>query len=275
MRGFASFEVIGYIGQLSKGMSLRLGVFVIACICFAVHPESFGQGEKKIQVEKQIIGRWEYDNIRKVSSSELISGGGLKSLVGENSFYELQDNNTYTCHLNNVFSRGTWKLAGSVLTLSSSSGTLRIFEVITVTKAALVLLVKAEGYHTFAKNRQILPAGNLHPEKEPTFMKPEAIMRKWILVELHDSLENKNVNDGMTSFVKGGWYDFRPNGGYIKKMVFKEKTGKWKLSDGNRTLVMVDDDGQGAIWRIGFVSATRLELHKPNSTMKHIFMAMQ
>jgi hypothetical protein len=273
--------VIGYIGQLSIGMSLRTGVLVIACIWFAVYSESVGQADKKIAVDKQIpidkqiIGRWEYENIRKINSSELISGGGLKSLVGENSFYELQGNNTYTCHLNNVFSRGTWKLTGSVLTLSSNSGNVRIMEVITVTKGALVLLAKAEGYHTFVKNKQILQAGNLHADKELISMKPEAIMRRWILVELHDSLENKNVNDGMTSFVKGGWYDFRPNGGYVKKMIFKEKTGKWKLSDGNRTLVMVDDDGQGSIWHIGFVSATRLELNKPNSTMKHIFVALQ
>lgn len=250
-------------------MLLFFRVFTLLWCCVVVHLGA------DAQISKQIIGRWEYDNVRKINSSELVTGGALKSLVGESSFYEIQEGSAYTSNVNNVFSRGSWKLAGNILTLTSSAGKVRTFEVVTVTKGALVLLIKGEAYHTFIRNKQVLTAANIYSEKEAPLVKPEALMRRWILIELHDSLESKNVNEGMTSFVKGGWYDFRPNGAYVKKMIFKEKTGKWKLSDANRTLIMVDDDGQGAVWHIRFVSATRLELNKPNSSMRHIFMALQ
>jgi hypothetical protein len=234
----------------------------------------FSVGHAFSQTNDLLSGRWEYENIRKLNSGDVITSSKLQSVVGENSFYEFQSDNRYSCFVNNVFSRGKWKITDSQLVLNSN-GKIQSFEIVTLNNQSLVLYAKGEAFHSLVRQKQIIPVSEHSSPKGEAASIPDDMARKWVLIELHDSLENHNINERMTSFVKGGWYDFRTQGSYVKKMIGKEKTGKWKLTEGNRTLIMVDDDGLGAVWHIGFVSTSKLVLNKPNSTMKHIFLAIQ
>jgi hypothetical protein len=248
-------------------MSKVLNVFLLVCTVFSI-------SSAYSQTKDLLSGRWEYENIRKLNSDDVITSSKLQNVIGENSFYEFQSDNIYSCFVNNVFSRGKWKLTDSQLVLNSN-GKIQTFEVVTLTNHSLVLYAKGEAFHTLIKQKQIIPVSDHASPKGEAASVPAHMARKWVLIELHDSLENHSINERMTSFVRGGWYDFRSQGIYVKKMIGKEKSGKWKLTEGNKTLIMVDDDGLGAVWHIGFVSNSRLVLHKPNSTMKHIFMAIQ
>jgi hypothetical protein len=249
-------------------MSKVLNVFLLIWTVFSIS-HAFSQ------TKDLLSGRWEYENIRKLNSSDVITSSKLQSVIGENSFYEFQSDNRYSCFVNNVFSRGKWKLTESNQLVLNSDGKIQSFEIVTLNNHSLVLYAKGEAFHTLIRQKQIIPVSDHSSAKGEAAFIPDHMARKWVLIELHDSLENHSINERMTSFVRGGWYDFRSQGNYVKKMIGKEKTGKWKLTEGNRTLIMIDDDGLGAVWHIGFVSASKLVLNKPNSTMKHIFMAIQ
>src|SRR5690606_9289493 len=103
----------------------------------------------------------------------------------------------------------------------------------------------------------------------------DELSRKWLLTEFRDSLETAEVNDQMTAIVKGSWFDFRKDGRYSRKMITHEKSGRWKFQNGNRTLIMIDDDGFGSVWNISFISPTELVLQRPGTSVQHIFRPFQ
>lgn len=230
------------------------------------------------QPRELLIGKWDYHAIRKVQEAEPMPEPLLKIVVGNNSFFNFSRNHRYVAYENNYYARGEWQLDhnNSTLVLIPESGIRQTFEIVTLSKSTLILLKQGDAYHTLVKNREPFHQVKNHvsPEAGIAQATPEEISRRWVLLELQDSLESEEVNKQMTEFVKGGWYDIRANGVYAKKMITQEKTGRWKLQNENRTIIMIDDDGFGSVWNISFVSPAKLILQRPGTSIRHIFTAL-
>jgi len=231
------------------------------------------------QPRELLVGRWEYEQIRLIDESEPFSQSMLKIVVGNNSYYHFSKEHEYVVHQNNSTTSGQWALSDSnrKLILTSDKGNITSFEIVSLTRNTLVFLVKGQAYHTLTKTKDSHHEVVHHAKQEVHTVRasPDQLLRKWVLIELQDSLGNQDVNRKMTEFVKGGWFEFRGNGIYSKKMITREKNGEWKFHNDNRTIIMMDEDGFGAVWNICFISQARLILQKPGSSVKHVFTALQ
>lgn len=230
------------------------------------------------QVPELLIGKWDYHTIRNVDDEQPINKSLLKIVVGNNSFYQFARDHSYISYENNAYFQGEWKLAENnrKLLLTSARGTIQVFEVISITKHTLVLLIKDQAYHTLVRGTEPVhfsAKGNDH-ETGIARASAEDICRKWVLTELRDSLETREVNIQMTEFMKGGWFDLSANGVYARKMITHEKKGHWKFHNDNSTLIMIDDDGFGAVWNICFISPGKLVLQRPGTSIQHIFTSL-
>ncbi len=231
------------------------------------------------QVREKLIGKWDYYTIRNVEEKEPISRSMLKIVVGEDSFFNFYRDGKYVSFENNAYFQGNWKLADNnrMLVLTSELGNTQSFEVVSLTAHTLVLLIRDDAYHTLVKDSQPfqLARNEAPPDPGTATATSEELSRKWVLTEFRDSLETADVNEQMTLIVKGSWFVFRKDGGYSKKMITHAKSGKWKFQNGNRTLIMIDDDGFGSVWNISFISPAKLVLQRPGTSVQHIFRAFQ
>ncbi|HLT75649.1 MAG TPA: hypothetical protein VKZ68_11195 [Ohtaekwangia sp.] len=234
----------------------------------------------KAQIREKLIGKWDYYTIRNVEEKEPISRSMLKIVVGENSFYNFYRDGKYILFENNAYFKGNWKLADNnkKLVLTSELGTTQSFEVVSLSANTLVLLIKNDAYHTLVRDNQPFHLTRIENQTDPAGTvvgSADELSRKWLLTEFRDSLETAEVNDQMTAIVKGSWFDFRKDGRYSRKMITHEKSGRWKFQNGNRTLIMIDDDGFGSVWNISFISPTELVLQRPGTSVQHIFRPFQ
>jgi hypothetical protein len=230
------------------------------------------------QVRELLIGKWDYHTIRNIDEAEPISRSLLKIVVGDNSFYQFTKDQKYIAFENNSFHNGDWRLEqnNTKLVLVSELGNTYTFEIISLTKHTLVLLIKGEAYHTLVRSHGLFKGNQSSVSSIPGEVQAsiEELSKKWVLTQLMDSLETSEINIQMTEFVKGGWFEFNGNGSYAKKMITHEKNGVWKFQNDNRTIIMIDEDGFGSVWNICFISGAKLILQRPGTSIQHIFTAL-
>ena len=262
--------------SINSGRLIDMRVLFFATITWFI---TFSFDSAIAQTNELLVGRWEYDQIRLVDESEPFSQSMLKIVVGSNSYFHFAKNHEYVINQNNAVSAGQWRLSdnNTKLILTSDRGNITTYEIISLTKNTLVFLIKDKAYHTLTRAKDSHHDAVQHPRHDVHTVRAtsEQILKKWVLVELEDSLGNQEVNKKMTEFVKGGWYEFKNNGYYAKKMITREKNGEWKFQNDNRTIIMMDEDGFGAVWNICFISSARLVLQKPGSSVRHVFTPLQ
>jgi len=100
------------------------------------------------------------------------------------------------------------------------------------------------------------------------------ISKKWTLKDTKlistPTVEEKMANRIFTNTLRLSWYDFKSDGVVLSKFNDLKKM-KWYFENKNKSIVIVDDNGDGSLWNIISITTTELILQKPHAATQLIF----
>jgi len=227
--------------------------------------------------QASIIGKWNYVGIQPVGSDPW-SQQLIDIVIGENSYKQFYPNNLYTTFENDRKTYGRWKYTDNRLVTTSYDGEIRTFEITKLTNDTLIVLGKKKTYGTLVKDLNASEEFVVEPPQNSTPIRSttKQISKKWILKDTRlistPTEEEKMANRIFTNVLRSSWYDFKSDGVVHSKFT-SLKTLKWYFENQNKSIVMIDDNGDGSVWNIISISKSELILQKPHAATQLIFDA--
>lgn len=248
-----------------KTIPLSLLLLFICCWCSA---------------QTSIVGKWNYAGIRPIDSDPW-SQTLIDIMIGKNSYKQFYANNLYTAYENEKETYGRWTLSNDnkKLVTISYDGNVRTFEITRLTNDTLVILGNKKVSGTLVKDTT---AGTPFVKDVPQLTEPvrgtvRKISKKWILkatTTASATEEEKMANQIVSTALRSSWYDFKSDGVVFSKFGTL-KTLTWYFENKNKSIVIVDDNGDGSLWDIISVTGSQLIIQKPHASTQLIFEADQ
>ena len=229
--------------------------------------------------QQTVVGKWNYVGIQPVDSDPW-SQKLMDIMIGKNSYKQFFSNNRYTAYENNQTTHGRWELVDGnhKLMTIAYDGEVRTFEITKLTGDTLIILGKQKTYGTLVKD---LNASNQSVEEGPQNSTPvrataKKISKKWILKDTKlittPTEEEKIANRIFTNALRSSWYDFKSDGTAHSKFT-ELKNLKWYFQNNDKSIVILDENGDGSLWNIISITTTQLVLQKPHAATQLIFEA--
>lgn len=229
--------------------------------------------------QQSLVGQWNYVGIQPVDSDPW-SQTLIDIMIGKNSYKEFFSNNRYTAYENNQITHGRWELIDSdhKLMTIAYDGEVRTFEITKLTGDSLIILGKKKTYGTLVKdpaanNKSVEEAPQNGPSVRATVKK---ISKKWIFKDTRliatPTEAEKAANRIFTNTFRSSWYDFQPDGVAHSKFTDLKKL-TWYFQNENKSIVILDENGDGSLWNIIAITSSQLILQKPHASTQLIFEA--
>ena len=244
-----------------KTIHLSLLLLLMSCWCSA---------------QTSIVGKWNYVGIRPLDSDPW-SQTLIDIMIGKNSYKQFYANNLYTAYENEKETYGRWTLSkdNKKLETMSYDGNLRSFEITKLTNDTLIILANKKVSGTLVKDtatgKPFVKDLPQHTAPVPATMK--AISKKWILKATTTAAateEEKKVNQIFSDALRSSWYDFKSDG-VVHSKFGSLKTLQWYFENKNKSIVIVDDNGDGSLWNIKAITESQLIIQKPHASTQLVF----
>jgi len=240
---------------------------LFACVCSAQVPNS------------ALVGKWNYAGVQPVDSDPW-SQRLIDIMIGKNSYKQFYANNLYAVHENDTTTYGRWELIdnGHKVVTTSYSGDIRTFEITKITNDTLIFLGKKKIYGTLIKDVNASEDFVGEPSQNSITVRATAkqIRKKWILKDIKlittPTEAEKMANRIFAKALQSSWYEFKSEGIALSKFT-SLKTLKWYFANTNKSIVMVDENGDGVLWNVIAITNSQLILQKPHASSQLVFEA--
>lgn len=231
----------------------------------------------KAQSNKDVVGKWRFESLRRVGEEEPASRASMEFVLGKNSYKQLFWNNTYAAYDNERISYGRWKFKEGKrkIIMTGFNGGIRSYEIEKLANDTLVLLSHSKVYATLVRDKEASetpaqePALNIIPVKATA----KQISKRWLLTEtkqLTEPTKEEQLSSIIRSALKGSWYDFKSDG--VALLRFNSlKKATWHFDNKNKSIVVMESNGDGTLWHIISVSDSQLILQRPHASAQLIF----
>jgi len=230
---------------------------LVSSICFV-----------KLNAQKvdSIFGNWKFSKLHSTDGADSIGISLMKEMFKEMTIY-LKPNYHYKANLIKK-EEGTFEydVKSKKLTLSSNNGkkSSLIFEnyqnetaIIGLDEKLKILLQK-------------IPT-TLEDEKEELVTKPllvsitsAQLCKKWFFSERFVPNKSEKILKMVNEVFKGSFFDFKKDKTYNMKTGEITQTGKWSLTNENKTILLTVDN-ESSIWNVKKVTGNELILFKGNT----------
>ena len=220
----------------------------------------------KAQTTNSIVGKWKFQELYNTNGMDSTGVNMLKQMFSEMTIY-LKENNHYKAELMTK-DEGTYEYekTSKKLTLISNKGTKSELELSVLTNETLLL--------SFGKGKSIILKKTIaspDDEKETASKKIELVSittnqlcKKWFLNKRYLPNRTEEQLKTITELFKGTYFDFKSDNTYTVKIGQITESGKWNLSNGNRTLNLIAN-GETKIWNIKKVSENEIQMIRGNT----------
>lgn len=245
----------------------------LICLCFLNVTFSNCKAQSKID-EVFLYGKWEYASIKNLKTDELLARSTIKFFLSDTASY------CFAAHLlksiNPKVKYGSWSLDKdkNSLIIKQEDGNILQHEVVKLTRDTLQFIFNKKGLHTLVKINQdtTFKYETIAIEYSTQAATNNQISKLWNLDQIENIEQGQETKNLIKSMLKTT-YDIRNNGEIITKS-FREKKGKWKLTNENTTLEIILDDYEGGhIWQILEISDHVLKLKKKGGRNTFVYVS--
>lgn len=228
------------------------------------------------QTTDSIVGKWKFQELYNTTGMDSAGVKMLQQMFSEMTIY-LKENKHYKSELMSK-DEGTYSYekASKKLTLISNKGNKSELELSFLTKETLLL--------SFGKGKSIVLKkidSDSNDDKEEVLKKIELVSitskqlcKKWFLKKRYLPNRTEEQLKTVTELFKGTYFDFKSDFTYTVRIGKISETGKWSLSNNDRTLNLTANN-ETKIWNFKKVSEQEIEMIRGNTEEFWVFSTME
>jgi hypothetical protein len=226
-----------------------------------------------------IVGKWQCTAFQPLNS-EPYSQELIDYFLGKDNYRTFYSNNQYLLSERNKLYFGNWELSevnNKLVITISDGGDIRSFKIVKLTNDTLILLNWKKATLLFSKIEENVLDTLIQPQiiNSSVVATSKQICKKWILkdIKLENSFtkEEKLANTIFSNAFKSSWYSFSKDGTALSYFGELLKLN-WYFTNENKSIAIVDENGDGSLWNIKSISDSELVIQKPLANTQLFFI---